>query len=113
MKVANPTENIKNPWEAKIKVANPTENLLEVLYLPEVKNYPQTPMGEREEMVMLPKNEMVIANEADDSVGGATRSCGSRGRRGCSSRGSCPQREGKRKTETVIILLKKCNLKRT
>ena len=56
MKVANPTENIKNPWEAKIKVMNPTENpmenLLEVLYLPEVQNCPLTPMGEREEMVM-------------------------------------------------------------
>ena len=64
------------------------------------------------EAVVLPETEMEIANEADDSVGGATRSCGSRGRRGC-SRGSCPQREGKRKAETVIILLKKCNLKRT
>ena len=55
MKVANPTDNIKNPWEAKMKVTNPPENLLEVLYLPEVQNCPQTPMGEREEEMVLPE----------------------------------------------------------
>ena len=56
-KVTNPMENIKNLWEAMIKVTNPTENLmenlLEVLYLPEVQNCPQTPMGEREEEMVV------------------------------------------------------------
>ena len=56
MKVANPTENITNPWEAKMKkVMNPMkENVVEAnLYLLEVKNCPRTPMGEGEEEMML------------------------------------------------------------
>ena len=37
----------------KEALPNVVQNLLEVLYLPEVKNCPQTPMGEREEMVVM------------------------------------------------------------
>ena len=53
-------QEIPNPWEAQIKVTNPTENLLEVLYLPEVKNCPQTPMGEREEEMEAVQKLLVL-----------------------------------------------------
>ena len=42
-----------NPTENLLEVLYLPENLLEVLYLPEVKNCSQTPMGEREEMVVM------------------------------------------------------------
>ena len=54
------TQEEEKEMEAEIKVTNSTENLLEVLYLLEVKNCPQTPMGEREEEMEAVQKLLVL-----------------------------------------------------